>query len=66
VKYRLGEIQTVQHGMGTSTFEGIGFSILNENEGPIVTFGYLDPVDAAAARTLIADAVSKAELVVGT
>ena len=36
---------------------GAGFNILNEHRAPIVTFGYLDPIDAATARGLIDKAI---------
>jgi hypothetical protein len=49
MQYRLGEIQMVRHGLGTHTFDGVGFNIQQENGVPIVTFGYLDPADAVKA-----------------
>ena len=49
--YQLSEVQAMKDGRGD--FEGVEFDILNESGAPIVTFGYLDPIDAARARGLI-------------
>jgi len=63
MQYRLGEIQMVRHGLGTHTFDGVGFNIQQDNGVPIVTFGYLDAADAAKARALIEEAIAKAALI---
>jgi hypothetical protein len=59
--YQLSEVQVTQDGRGT--FEGVGFDILNEDGAPVVTFGYLDPIDAARARGLIEKAIVDAVLI---
>ena len=43
----------------------VGFNILNEHGAPIVTLGYLDPIDAARARGLIENAIVDAVLITG-
>jgi hypothetical protein len=48
-----------------SCFRGVGFNILNESGAPLVTFGYLDPIDAARARGLIEKAIVDAVLITG-
>ncbi len=58
--YRLGEIQTIDRG---TDFYGVGFSILNRNGAPVVTFGYLDGGDAVKARGLIEKAIAEAKFV---
>jgi hypothetical protein len=40
-----------------------GVNILNERGALIVTFGYLDPIDAATARGLIEKAIVDAVLI---
>ncbi len=62
MQYRLGEIQMVRHGQGTRAFDGVGFNI-QQDEVPIVTFGYLDPADAAKARALIEEAIAEVALI---
>ena len=59
--YQLSEVQAMQDSRGA--FEGVAFNILNENGAPIVTFGYLDPIDAARARGLIEKAIVDAVLI---
>jgi hypothetical protein len=61
--YQLSEVQATQDSRGA--FEGVGFNILNEHGAPIVTFGYLDPLDAARARGLIEKAIVDAVLITG-
>ena len=61
--YQLSEVQATQDIRGA--FEGVGFNILNEHGAPIVTFGYLDPMDAARARGLIEKAIVDAVLITG-
>ena len=61
--YQLSEVQATQDSRGA--FEGVGFNILNERGEPIVTFGYLDPIDAAGARGLIEKAIVDAVLITG-
>jgi hypothetical protein len=53
----------VQHGLGTHAFDGVGFNVQQDNRVPIVTFGYLDPADAAKARALIEEAIAEAALI---
>lgn len=62
MKYRLGAIQSIGDDLGS--FAGVGFNIVNEHGAPIVTFGYLDPADAANGRALIEKAIESAALVV--
>jgi hypothetical protein len=61
--YQLSEVQATQDIRGA--FEGVGFNLLNEHGAPIVTFGYLDPIDAARARGLIEKAIVDAVLITG-
>jgi hypothetical protein len=58
--YRVGEIQTIDRG---SDFYGVGFSILNRNGAPVVTFGYLDGGDAVKAHALVEKAIAEAKFV---
>jgi hypothetical protein len=58
--YLLGEIQTIDKG---SDFYGVGFSILDRNGTPVVSFGYLDGGDAVKAHSLIKQAISEAKYV---
>ncbi len=58
--YLLGEIQTIDKG---SDFYGVGFSILDRNGMPVVSFGYLDGGDAVKAHSLIKQAISEAKYV---
>ena len=46
-------------------YEGVEFNILNEEGVPVVTFGYLDPIDTARARGLIEKAIVDAVLITG-
>ena len=61
MKYRLGQVQSTMDSQGS--FAGSGFSILDANGAPIVTFGYLDPRVAATARNLIERAIESAALI---
>jgi hypothetical protein len=42
---------------------GIGFNIVDDHAAPIVTFGYLDPTDAANSRALMEKAIQNAVLI---
>ena len=57
--YLLGEIQTIDKG---SDF-GVGFSILDRNGTPVVSFGYLDGGHAVKAYSLIKQAISEAKYI---
>jgi hypothetical protein len=61
MKYRVGEVQSVSGDDGF--FLGVGFSIVNEDGAPIVTFGYLDGGDAVKARMLVEQAIAQAKLI---
>ncbi len=61
MKYRLSQIQPTED--FRVPFVGIGFSIVDDHDAPIVTFGYLDPTDAANGRALMEKAIQNAVLI---
>ena len=61
--YRLGKIQSTT-GLGADE-PSWGFNIMNDHGAPIVTFAYDDQIDAAKARTLIEQAITRATNITG-
>jgi hypothetical protein len=59
---RPGDMQSITDG---GDFFGVGFNILDDRGAPIVSFGCLDPADAAVARAMIQDAIAEAALIAG-
>lgn len=60
MKYRVGEVQSITDG---GDFFGVGFNIIDERSVPIVSFGYLDPTDAAVARAMLQEVIAEAAVI---
>jgi hypothetical protein len=54
-------MQSTQNEQGT--FAGVGFNIMDEHGAPVVTFGFLNPFEAANARSLIEKAIVDAAMI---
>ena len=61
MKYRLSQVQSTRD--DRLAFAGVGFSVVNERDAPIVTFGYLNQAKATSARGLIEKAIVDAALI---
>jgi hypothetical protein len=62
--WQVGPVQSTQDGAGG--FAGSGFNIVDATtKRPVVTFGYLSPIEATKARDLIVKALENAKLVSG-
>ncbi len=58
MKYGVGRIQSTSDSKGD--FAGVGFNVSTEQGRPVVTFGFLDPTDAAKAHGLMKQVVELA------
>ena len=61
MSWKVGDVKPMTD--GSHTFSGSGFNIVDENGKPLVTFFYLNGLDAIDARKLIALALRKTDSV---
>ncbi len=56
----MSEATSIDVGEVISVVDGYGFSVVNEDRRPVVTFSYANEKDAKEARVLIAESIAKA------